>query len=433
MKKILNKLSKINKNLYIVWWHTREKILWWDYSWDIDLATDANPTELREILNSVTEVWKKYWTIIVNEDNESYELTSFRKDIWILDNRRPVEVEFTDSIEEDSCRRDFTFNAIYLDVKNQQYIDPQNWIIDLKNKTIRFIWNPIDRIKEDALRILRFVRFKNKYDFKLWNDNYLKILKSNIELLKNLSIERIKSELDKIILLDNNIQALKELKQIGFFKIFIPEIDNLVKTPWWAKHHLEWNVWVHTLMTIGELNKYFKDTKRFNIKLNIDNNLKLDLYWTMLLHDIWKNDTYSIDWNKNIHYYWHEKYSYHKSKEILKNFKFSNKSKKTILWLIENHLRVFKVFDMKTLKARKFMMHDSFILLIIVWLADHKWRLPTDDIIIEKLIKFYNKFIKTLSSKKFLNWNDILVKYPDLKWREIKNKLNALNDKILIS
>ena len=117
LENINKKLIKINKKAYIVWWYTREKVLNWNYSWDIDLATDATPDEMKNIFNIYKEVWKKYWTMIIKEWKETYEITTFRKDIWILDNRKPVSVEFTDILELDSKRRDFTFNAIIIILK----------------------------------------------------------------------------------------------------------------------------------------------------------------------------------------------------------------------------------------------------------------------------------------------------------------------------
>ncbi len=429
--KISSKLNKINKKVYIVWWYTREKFLNWTYYWDIDLATNATPLEMNKVLKIIKEVWKKYWTLIIKEWWQVFEITTFRKDIWILDNRKPVKVEFTNSLIEDSSRRDFSCNAIYYDIENDSYIDPQNWIKDIENNVIKFIWKALDRIEEDALRILRFIRFKNKYNFELFDKNYLNILKSNIKLLKNISIERIKEELDKILLLENNIQALEELKEIWFFKLFILSIDKLEQIEWWPIYHLEWNVWTHTLMTIQELNIIFKNWYKW-LNINFKNSEKIDFYWTLLLHDIWKVETYSRDFNWYVHYYNHEKISYDNSKVILKEFKFSKKSTQKILWIIQNHLRIFKVMEMKTLKSRKFMMNKYFYDLMIVWICDHKWRIPSNDVLTFKLIELYNNFQKILKTKKFITWSDILKKYPDLKWIDIKNKLNSLNDEILI-
>lgn len=431
--KISQKLKNINKHLYVIWWYNRDKFLNLKYLWDIDLTTDANPEEIKKVLNVIKDGWQKYWTLVISEWDEKFEITSFRKDIWILDNRRPVNVEFTDNLELDSMRRDFTFNAIYFDVENNNYVDPQNWIKDLWKKTIRFIWNPEERIVEDALRILRFIRFKNEYNLKIWNKNYFEILKNNVSLLKNISIERVRDEMDKILLLENNIQALEDLKEINFFKTFLPEIEALELTPWWESYHLEWNVWVHTLMTIKELNKFFFEwDKLYNININFSKREKIDFYWTLLLHDTWKFETFSKDENWKIHYYNHETNSIQKTEKILERLKFSNNSVKKIVWLIGNHMKVFKILDMKKFKSRKLMMHKYFKDLIIIWICDHKWRIPASEDLIFTLLKFYNDFLEILKTKKFLTWNDILKKYPNLKWAEIKKKLNNLNDEILI-
>ena len=437
LRSISAKLQTIWKKVYIVGWWCREKILKTNNKTDIDLTTDATPDEIKKVLNVIKEVWKKYGTLIIKEWEEIFEITTFRSDIWILNNRKPVEVIFTTDLELDSRRRDFSFNSIYFDVENEYFIDPQKGIDDLKNNKIRFIWSILERINEDALRVLRFIRLKNKYNFEIAEDSYFKILKQNIFLLKNISIERIKEEFDKILLLENNINALQDLKKTGFFETIIPEIENLEKTLGWTKYHLEWNVWIHTLMIIKELNKIFnnwfeiynKDWKE--IKKYFSNQEKLDFYWVMLLHDISKYETYSKDTNGNIHYYNHEKLWTEKAKVILKKLKFSSISTKKILWLIENHLKIFKIFDMKILKSRKFMMNKYFEDLILVWIVDHLWRIPVDDDLIWRLKNFYKEFLFILKDKIFLTWNDILRKYPDLVWINIKNKLNALNDQIL--
>ena len=207
MQNIINiskKLKTLNKKLYIVWGFCRNKILWVDNIWgDIDLVTDATPDEMKKVLKIVGEVGKKYWTCIVSELSETFEITTFRKDIWTINNRKPASVIFTDSLEEDSKRRDFTCNAIYFDVENEVFIDPVWWIKDIKNNVIKFVWNVEERIEEDALRVLRFVRFKNKYWFNLSTEGFssLDILKKKSSLLKNISVERILQELDKILLL----------------------------------------------------------------------------------------------------------------------------------------------------------------------------------------------------------------------------------------
>lgn len=447
MKNIITISSKLNsiwKKLYIVWWWCREKILNGNSSinldtyTDIDLTTDATPNEMKKVLKVIKEVWKKYWTLIIIENGQVFEITTFRRDIGILDNRKPVKVTFTNRLDLDSKRRDFTFNAIYFDVQDNVFIDPEFGIKDLENKKIRFVWNIEDRITEDALRILRFVRFKNYYNLEIWENNYFPVLKEKAILLKNISIERIKQEFDKILLLKNNINALNDLIDIGFFKIFLPEINNLNKTPGWPKHHLEWNVWIHTLMTIAELNKIFEkwfdifDKNWEEIIRFFDPKEKLDLYRTMLLHDIGKFKTFSQDENGNVHYYGHEEIWSELFVDIAKRFKLGNNSKKLIKYLIDNHLKVFKAQDMKKLKSRKFMMNKYFEFLILVWTADNFGKIPTNEECIIRLKEFYKEFLLKLKTKVFLTGNDILRKYPNLKGREIKEKLNAKNDEILL-
>jgi tRNA nucleotidyltransferase (CCA-adding enzyme) len=439
IKSISQKLQTIWKKTYIVGWWCRKNILKNSEITDVDLATDTTPEEIKNVLCVIKEVWKKYGTMIIKEWDEVFEITTFRSDIWILNNRKPVKVEFTNDLVLDSKRRDFTINSIYYDVENEVFINPQNGIQDLQNSIIRFVWDIENRIKEDALRILRFVRLKNKYNLKVAENNYFDILKQNIDLLKNISVERIKEEFDKILLLEKNIEALNDLKKIWFFETIIPEIENLEKTPWWPSHHLEWNVWIHTLMIIKELNKIFKNwfdiiDKNWNdIKKYFTNDEKIDFYWTMLLHDISKYETYSLDEKWGVHYYNHEKLWSIKSQIILKKFKFSSKSIKKILWLIENHLKIFKVFDMRILKCRKFMMEKYFEDLMIVWIVDHMWRIPSDENLVLKLKEFYKDFIIILKNKKFLTGRDIIKIYPWINWIEIKNKLNSKNDEILLN
>ncbi len=413
LKSISHKLAKIGKKIYIVGWFTREKIMWHEYAGDIDLATDALPSEIAMQLNVIKEVWKKYGTMIVNEWDEVFEITTFRQDIWILNNRKPVEVEFTDSLDLDSARRDFTCNSIYYDIELGEYIDPQNGIDDIRNNLIRFVWNPSDRINEDALRILRYIRIKNKFWFENALTDTFEILSLNIWLLKNISIERIKEEFDKILLLKNNIEALNDLKTIWFFKIFLSDVDNLELTLWWPWHHLEWNVWVHTLMTIRELNNVFdnglvlSDMQWNDEIIRYDYLEKLDFYRTMLLHDVSKYETYRIDENGNVHYYNHETLWAIKVAEILKKYKFPNNSSKKIIWLIQNHLRIFKVIKMRPLKSRKLMMHKYFRDLILVWIADHLGRIPADALLIDELKLFYKQFMIILKDKVFYKWWDI--------------------------
>lgn len=418
-------LDAIWKNVYIVWGFCRESFIFGDTKTDIDLATDATTEEVEEHLKVVKSIGKKYGTSIIQQGKKTFEITSFREDIWSINNRKPAQVKFTTELLKDARRRDFSFNAIYYNPLTHEYTDPTWGQIDIKEKKIRFIWNIQERVNEDALRILRFIRFKNKYNFQPAENNYFKILQKNIWLLHNISKERIKQELDKILLWPNNIQALDDLKKIWFFKEFIPQIEQQEKTQW-SRYHQEWNVWIHTKMTLEVLNRIVR-------RENLSQKKQLDLYWTMLFHDISKPECFSTDRNGNNHYYGHEEFWAQLFQEYLsKQFCFSKKSIKKIHWLIKNHLKVFKIWEMKPLKAKKLMMHTYFQDLLIVGECDHMGRIPASKKVVGNLYEIYQNFQKELSQKNFLTGKDIIQKYPHLSGQAIWQKLREKNDEILL-
>jgi len=426
VKIIYNKLKKIDKNLYIVGGFSREKILWSKNKGDIDLVTDATPDEMNQVLKIVWEVGKKYGTSIVSQWSETFEITTFRRDIGSINYRRPAKVEFTDSLQEDAQRRDFTCNAIYLNLETGEFIDPTWGIEDIQNKIIRFVWNIDDRIQEDALRILRCIRFKNRYWFVVADENYWDIFYQNIGVLKNIPVERIRQELDKILLHSSNAQAFADLKKIGFLKLFFPELECLDEYPW-NKYHLEWDVWEHTKMCLEEMNIIVE-------RENIVWKRKLILFWAMLFHDIWKAFTFTIweDWKP--HYYDHENIWAEVFKDTLVDrLKFSNDFKKKIHFMIKNHLRVLKIPTMKKIKARKLMMHEYFDDLLILWEAVNKWRKSQELASFNEVFDMYANFKNILLTKTFLTGDDLMEKYPYLVGKEIWERLQQLNDQILVS
>ena len=414
---VATKIKSINKSAYVIWSYCVSKLLWIKHYWDTDLATDALPEEIEKVLKVIWTVWKKYWTLIVSEWWEIFEITTFRKDIWSINQRKPVNVEFTLDLNEDASRRDFTVNAIYLDPLSGKFIDPFWWIKDLKNKTIRFVWDIEKRLNEDVLRLLRFVRLKSKLWLKEADKNYKDIITKRVNELENISVERIKDELDKILLSKLNIEWLKYLKDIWFFALFIPEIENLSKTKWGPSHHLEWDVWIHSLMLIEELNILTCDD--------------VDMYWACLLHDIWKYQTIDYDSDWNVHYYNHDKlWAQMFKKNIAGKFRFSNKSAGKIFWLIDNHIRIIHILKMKKYKACRFMLSEYFPDLITLCRCDSLWKLPREWKRVDDIKYFYDKSMEELSKIKLLTWDDILKKWPDLKWNEIWKRIEEENNKI---
>jgi len=167
---------------------------------DYDITTNCKPEKVLELFEKTIPTGIKHGTITVLEDGNVVEVTTFRKDGDYSDNRSPDTVLFVDELSQDLSRRDFTINAFAY--KGDKIIDLFGGTKDLKNKTIRAIGNPNERFNEDALRILRAFRFAAKLNFKI-ESNTFNAIKENAVLLKNISVERIFSELSKILLTDN--------------------------------------------------------------------------------------------------------------------------------------------------------------------------------------------------------------------------------------
>jgi len=195
---------------------------------DIDLATNINPEQLKDCLNnnniSFFETGIDHGTITANIDNKNFEITSLRKDIK-TDGRHAL-VEYTNDWSQDASRRDFTINAIYAD-KQGNLFDPYEGAKDLKNGLVCFIGDPNKRIKEDYLRILRYIRFFLNYSKQPHNKEIKKIIKRNIDGIKNLSKERLIDELKKILLSKGFIKLNKDDFCKEVILAIFPQLKNL--------------------------------------------------------------------------------------------------------------------------------------------------------------------------------------------------------------
>ena len=195
---------------------------------DIDLATNLEPTQVCEALkkNNINyfESGIEHGTITAIEDNYRFEITTLRKDV-ITDGRH-AKVEFSKDWKEDASRRDFTINSIYSD-KDGNLFDPFNGKKDLENGIINFIGNPEERIKEDYLRILRYLRFFLNYSKHGHNLKIIKLLRINIKGVINLSKERLINELKKITKIDTLESLLKDESSLKLILMIFPELKNI--------------------------------------------------------------------------------------------------------------------------------------------------------------------------------------------------------------
>lgn len=192
---------------------------------DYDITTNAEPQVVASLFDKVILTGLKHGTVTVVINKKQYEVTTYRRDGEYEDSRHPQNVEFVSDIKEDLARRDFTINAMAYN-KERGLVDYFDGLQDLKDKKIRTVGNPLDRFKEDALRMLRAIRFSVQLDFEIDAEllNSIKLINSNIE---NISKERIRDEFNKIII--KNPKGIYLLKRCGLLQYIISELNDVFK------------------------------------------------------------------------------------------------------------------------------------------------------------------------------------------------------------
>lgn len=220
-KELINILQENGYEAYLVGGCVRDMIIGRKIH-DYDICTSATPNDMLKTFKNfkVIETGLKHGTLTVVCNEKLYEITTYRIDGEYLDFRRPSEVEFTTDLVKDLSRRDFTMNAIAYNDKNG-LIDPFGGVKDIQNKTIKCVGNPNTRFNEDALRILRAIRFSAQLNYKIDNNTTYYILQ-NKSLLKNISKERIRDELCKIVM-SNNVKSTLPFIQV--YGVIIPELQ----------------------------------------------------------------------------------------------------------------------------------------------------------------------------------------------------------------
>lgn len=204
--KLHDLFSKSSFNLYMVGGTVRDYLLKLPLD-DMDLVTDATPEEMESIIPDANYTFAKYGSVSYKIDDIKFDITTLRKEDTYSDSRHPLQIKFVKDLAIDVKRRDFTINALYMDA-HLRVIDLVDGLKDIKNRILRMVGNPDDRLKEDPLRIIRAIRFA--LDYSLAIDSELdKAMRDNISLLNNLNPEKIKQDIKKIKTKDKNIIVQK--------------------------------------------------------------------------------------------------------------------------------------------------------------------------------------------------------------------------------
>ncbi|WP_099191393.1 CCA tRNA nucleotidyltransferase [Tepidibacter mesophilus] len=416
VQKILDVLNQNNYEGFIVGGCVRDTLLK-NTPKDWDITTSCMPEKTMKILHDKgiksipTGIKHGTVTAVINDNH--YEITTYRIDGEYKNNRRPESVEFTDEIEEDLSRRDFTINAM---AYNHKYglCDPFLGQQDLKKEIVKCVGNPLNRFEEDALRILRGVRFATRLNFKL-DEATKHAMKDKGNLLLNISEERIREEICKILLTDKPSLGFNILKELDLLKYILPELDECVGFDQKNFYHNK-DVFDHIMSVV--------DYTPCNIKTRL----------SALFHDIAKPICFSIDEKGVGHFYGHDIKGERLTKKILKRLKFDNKTIDDVCILVKEHMNMPNLENKKSIK--KFINRskiENVFNLIDLKIADRKSGTDCDNIglilelkdIIEKII---NQKEPLCINDLAINGNDIIelgIK-PGKKIGEILNELNEL-------
>lgn len=332
---------------------------------DWDITTSARPEEVKRIFSRTVDTGIEHGTVMVLMDQETFEVTTYRVDGEYEDHRHPKEVTFTASLEEDLKRRDFTINAMAYNPETG-LVDIFDGRGDIERKIVRCVGDPGERFDEDALRILRAIRFSAQLGFSI-DEETQKAMTSRAEALRHVSAERIRVELVKL-LISNHPDRIKKACRLGITKVILPEYDAIVGVAQHTPNHI-YDVEKHTLIALK----------------NIDPEPILRL--TMLFHDFGKPAVKKTDSGRDI-FYRHPEVSAQMCREILKRMKFDNYTLERVYRLVKWHGLKYFPNEVSVRRALNRVGKDIFEQFIKVQRADISAKNPA---VVEKKQKLLDE------------------------------------------
>ena len=321
---------------------------------DWDITTSARPQEIKRIFRRTVDTGIEHGTVTVLVGKDSFEVTTYRVDGEYEDNRHPKEVRFTNKLEEDLRRRDFTINAMaYND--EVRLVDVFGGMQDLNRHLIRCVGDPRERFSEDALRILRAVRFSAQLDFPVEPETAAAV-REMAPSLRNISAERIQAELVKL-LVSPNPERIRDAYELGITKVILPEWDAMEGVAQNTPHH-KYTVAEHTVRAL-------KNVKQ-------DKVLRL----TMLFHDMGKPRAKTTDENGRDHFKGHALISEKIAGKVLRRLKFDNETIRKVTRLVCYHDYRMEATPKNVRRAMNRIGVELFPYYLAVRLADVKAQSP---------------------------------------------------------
>jgi poly(A) polymerase len=298
---------------------------------DLDFTTNAHPKESEKILNkwadSVWDIGAAFGTVAGKKDEITVEITTYRSENYQKDSRKPT-VEFGENIEGDLSRRDFTINAMALELTTDEptFIDLFNGVEDLQNKVIKTPGKPEDSFTDDPLRMMRAARFMSQLNFTI-DQSVITAIKEMAHRLSIISSERVRDEFIKIIMSDNPRLGITLLVECGLADIFLPEIPKLKLEI--DEHHHHKDVYEHSLTVLEQAIALESRLGAANLTLRL----------AALLHDIGKPKTKALIPGGGVSFHHHEVVGAKMAKERLRTLRFDNHIVKDVGQLVFLHLR----------------------------------------------------------------------------------------------
>ena len=309
---------------------------------DIDIATDARPEVVQAIFSRTYAVGAHFGVIVVLEKDFQFEVATFRSDGAYLDGRRPTEVHFS-SPEKDAARRDFTINGMFFDPASDEVIDFVGGRADLEARLIRAIGDPVQRFKEDRLRLLRAVRFATVLQFDIeagtWN-----ALLQDASAINEVSAERIRDEIVRIFMSSQRTRGWDLLDASGLLYAIFPEIAAMKGCKQPPQFHPEGDVFQHT---------------RLMLKL-LPATASRPLVLSALFHDIGKPPTSEVDETGRIRFNGHDRIGAEMTEEIMKRLRFSRAEIDATVEAVRQHMVFKDVPRMRIAKLKRFMARPTF-------------------------------------------------------------------------
>ena len=313
---IINTLNKNGFEAYTVGGCVRDSLLG-RAPQDWDITTNALPEKIIDIFDHTVPTGLQHGTVTVVLNKDNYEVTTYRIDGEYLDNRRPDKVIFTSSIEEDLSRRDFTINAIAYN-NSKGLVDPFNGKNDLNQRLIRCVGEANLRFNEDSLRMLRAIRFGSQLNFHIDDNTYNSII-TNHHLIKNVSMERIRDELSKLLMSNKPSEGIRNLYKSKLLTYVLPELVRCIGFNQCNPHH-DKDVFEHIMSVLDHTPA------------------SLPVRLAALLHDIAKPQCFTKDEMGIGHFYMHHLKSADIAEDVLKRLRFDNNTIKKVSILIKEHM-----------------------------------------------------------------------------------------------